>query len=205
MARWIGMAAAALLGAWAMVGGLRLRLELRYHHLMQQSLRDPRRVDRAMAETEGDLHGLETAADLLMLGAALTFGGWLFLRYREVRARRREPSWALWSWLVPGLNLVEPYRIVREVHAGGAPEQRAPWLIFGWWSSSLLSLVLLLGALAAESRAAGYLRAGEPLLALDESLLAARLTVLVAAASTLAALLGAAVVVATERRVSARG
>ncbi len=205
MARWLAIGAAVILGARAVVDGLRLRLELRYLGLFERSFREPRQVARAMAETESALGGLERVADGLLAAAALSFAGWLWLRYRELGERRRDPTWALWSWLVPGLNLVEPYRIVREVHGGEPLNERAPWLLFGWWTSWLLYLVTLLGALAAESRASRYLRAGEPLLAFEQSLLAVRFGVGIAAASMVAALLGAGVVIATERRVSARG
>ncbi len=205
--RALAVLASLALGARAVVDGLRLRGELRYHALFERSFRDPHRVARGMAEVEHELGALETLADGLLLGAALTFVTWLFLRYRALDERRREPSWALWSWLVPGLNLVEPYRIVCEVHAGGprGTSERAPWLVFGWWSGWLLYLVLLIGVIAAEGRASGYLSAGEPLRAFDQSLLAARLGVGVAGASLTAALLGAAVVVTTERRISGRG
>lgn len=207
MARWLAFLASAVLGARAVVDGLRLRGELRYHALFERSFHQPHRVARGMAAVEHELGTLETIADGLLLGAALTFGAWLFLRYRTLDERRRAPSWALWSWLVPGLNLVEPYRIVREVHAGGpsGATARAPWLVFGWWSGWLLYLVLLIGVIAAEGRASGYLSAGEPLKAFEQSVLVARLGVGVAAASLSAAVLGLAVVLTTERRISARG
>lgn len=205
MARGLAVVASLVLGARAVVDGLRLRGELRYHRLFERSFRDPRRVARGMAETEAQLGFLESIADGLLLAAALAFAGWLFVRYRALEGRRRSPGWALGSWLVPGLNLVEPYRIVREIHAGGRPQQRAPWLLFGWWCSWLLYLVLLIGVIAAEGRASGYLSAGDAQKAFEQGLLSTRLAVGVAAASALAAVLGAAVVVATERRISARG
>ena len=207
MARWLAFVASGVLGARAVVDALRLRGELRYTELFERSFHDPRRVGRALAEVEHELVLLERIADGLLVAAALTFAGWLFLRYRALDERRRSPGWALWSWLVPGLNLIEPYRIVREVHAGGpsAAGERAPWSIFGWWSSWLLYLVLLIGVIAAEGRATGYLNAGEPLRAFEQSLLAARLGVGVAIASGVAASLAAVVVLTTERRLSARG
>ena len=160
-----------------------------------------------MAEVESELVLLGQIADGLLLATAFAFIWWLFVRYRALDDRRRTPGWALWSWLVPGLNLVEPYRIAREVHAGGSrgATDRAPWLVFGWWSSWLLYLVLLIGVIAAEGRATAYLRAGEPLKAFEQSLLGARLGVAVAAASLGAAVLAMAVVLTIERRVSARG
>ena len=207
MARWLAVVASVVLGARVVVDGLRVRGELAYRELFERSFRDPHRVARALAETESELVWFERIADGLLLGAALSFGAWLFLRYRELGTRRREPSWALWSWWVPGLNLVEPYRIVREVHAGGpsGASERAPWLVFGWWTSWLLYLVLLIGVMAAEGRATAYLNAGEPLAAFEQSVLGARLGVGVAVASLVAAALAVAVVLTTERRISARG
>ena len=207
VARWLAFVASGVLGARALIDALRLRGELSYSELFERSFRDPRRLGRALTEVERELLRLERVADGLLLMAALTLACWLFLRYRALDERRRNPSWALGSWLVPGLNLIEPYRIVREVHAGGpsAAGERAPWPIFVWWSSWLLYLVLLIATIAAEGRAVGYLNAGEPLPAFEQSLLAVRLGIGATLASAIAASLAAVVVLDTERRLSARG
>lgn len=207
MARWIGVVASVALAARAVVDGLRLAAELRYHALLSRGPEGLRSAAAELIAIEGELIELGHAADGLLLGAALLFAGWLYLRYRALGERRRPAPWALFGWLVPGLNLVEPYRIVREVHAGGAEgaRGRAPWLVFGWWSAWLLYLVLLVAVIAAESRASRHLAAGEARLAFEQGLLGSRLSVAVAAASLLAALLALALVAATERRISARG
>ena len=193
------------LGARALVDLGRLRAQLAYGDLFERSLTQPALADR-LRELEGELDTLDQAAMGLLGVAALGFASWLFLRYRQLPERARAPHWALWSWAVPGLNLIEPYRLVREVWAGSPAGRtgRAPWLLFGWWSSWLAALLCVLGAMAAESRATAAMIAGQRAAAVEETLRVIHIGVAEAALSAVAALLAVAVLASAERRAGSR-
>ena len=203
MARWLAAAATLTLGVRAAVDALRVAAEIEYHGLFTRSGRSPGALQGAMAR----LAELETISTGLLCVAAPSFVGWLFVRYRAVPDRHRSAGWAFGSWVVPGLNLVEPYRIVREVWDGGRTGRtvRAPWLVFSWWCACLASVVTVLGVMAAESRAHARLAEADRDGALREAVLSGRLAITAALLSTIAAALGAGVVLGAERRLSGRG
>jgi len=86
---------------------------------------------------------------------------WVYKSYASLthlgtRRTRHAPGWAVAVWFVPFLNLIEPYRVVRELWLRSAglnatePDlgERTP-LISGWWALFLISNLvgLVAGAL----------------------------------------------------------
>jgi hypothetical protein len=126
------------------------------------------------------------AIRLVLMGVAgAAFVEWLYqsrvnLRAFGVRRLRYPRGWALGAFLVPALNLVRPYQVVREVWQASDPGIRDPfawnqvrpgWLLPAWWGASvawaLLALVSLGMTLGAGTDAAKLQLARGVLLAAD--------------------------------------
>ena len=84
----------------------------------------------------------------ILITGALSFLDWLYqarinLRALGVRRLRYTRGWALGAFLVPILNLVRPYQVVREVWKASDPSTsdpfewkrtRTPWILSLWWA-----------------------------------------------------------------------
>ena len=96
------------------------------------------------------------AVVLFALGFALLVL-WLRRSYRNLSALavgdlRFSPAWAVWGWLIPGINLFRPKQIVDDVWKGShpmAPPFSPTWRVtpvpawsMSWWASLLLAGVL---------------------------------------------------------------
>ncbi|HEX2049653.1 MAG TPA: DUF4328 domain-containing protein [Actinomycetota bacterium] len=103
---------------------------------------------------------------------------------------RRAPSWAVWAWLVPVVNLFRPKAMTDEAFAGGG--DGVPAHVHWWWGVTLASVALSVAALVATpaSPSAADLA--------DATLLHA----LADLAGTAAALLGVAVVTSLTARLT---
>lgn len=90
------------------------------------------------------------AIQLVLLAAAgIAFVEWLYqsrinLRAFGVRRLRYRRGWALAAFVVPALNLVRPYQVVREVWQASDPRTTDPfawarvrpgWLLRAWWAA----------------------------------------------------------------------
>ncbi len=196
--RGLAMIAAGVLGARAAVDTLRAIVEYDYHESFLEGPAGAQALPSVLAR----LDTLEEAGLALMLVAAASFVAWMTVRYRALPQRFRPKSWAWAAWLVPAVNLVEPYLILCEIWAGG-PEgrhPRAPWLVFTWWCCALAHVTCLLAILAAEARAGTLLRDGDRESAFAQAVLSGRLAIAAAVLSALAATLAAAMVILVERR-----
>jgi Domain of unknown function (DUF4328) len=95
---------------------------------------------------------------LLLALAGIAFIEWLYqsrinLRAFGVRRLRFPRGWALAAFLVPILNLVRPYQVVREVWKASDPRTRDPfawtgvptgWLLPLWWGAFVAWVLLAL-------------------------------------------------------------
>jgi uncharacterized protein DUF4328 len=145
--------------AFLALNGVLLVADLVYHVVLRVT------ADRAAAGSAiGDsawqwLQGVETLIGVLLLasalGAAITFLRWLHLLYQNLSASRivgldYGASAAVWSFFIPFVNLVRPYRVMREAwrasaaiaHGEPIPSDwdtaDAHWMIGLWWTSLLL-------------------------------------------------------------------
>lgn len=86
---------------------------------------------------------LSQAANLLVplsvLVAGVVFVRWFhgaYQRLAQVETTLYEPQWAAIGWVVPGLNLVRPPAIMRELVSKPGPrsaDEPGPILALGWW------------------------------------------------------------------------
>jgi hypothetical protein len=117
--------------------------------LLHRITADPASVN--LQSAEGTAEGAVDANYALL--ACLLFTGvmfmcWMFTAMRaghrlNSRLMRRRPRWAIWSWLIPVLNLFEPKAIVNDlwdVSASGAAKR--PILLNAWWTLWLVGLLL---------------------------------------------------------------
>jgi hypothetical protein len=94
---------------------------------------------------------LALAQGVTWLLTAAVFLGWIRRVYRTLATTgatglRHDPGRAVAAFLVPGVNLVAPLRVMRElwwVSAPSAPEPgaRTPPLVAWWWGTLLLSVL----------------------------------------------------------------
>ncbi len=105
----------------------------------------------------------------VLAGAGVAFVEWLYqsrinLRAFGVRRLRYPRGWTLAAFLVPALNLVRPYQVIREVWQASDPRTRDPfawnqlrtgWLLPLWWALFVAGALLALLALGA-GLGAGY-------------------------------------------------
>ena len=102
------------------------------------------------------------ALQLVLLGiAGVAFVEWLYqsrinLRAFGVRRLRYPRVWAVGGFLVPALNLVRPYQVVREVWQASDPRTQDPFawsqlgtgrLLPAWWAATVVWVVLALASL----------------------------------------------------------
>ncbi len=137
----------------AALGGVALALLVDEVALTLDLIRLRRLRDGATLENVGlDISSTLSAAanllvPLLMLAAGVVFVWWFAAAYRRlgrVLPTGRSSHWAVTGWLVPGINLIRPPAIMRElVSSPGsvAATDPAPVLVLGWW-------ILLLEGLA---------------------------------------------------------
>lgn len=123
-------------------------------------------------DTRQQIIGLLQVA--IFLGTAIFFLMWIYRAHRNLRALgardlKYSPGWAVGGFLVPFLNLVRPFQVVKEIWKGSEPETMAMRLgpsyqsttrsaIVGWWWASVL-LSAFVGNVAARMA----FRAGETL------------------------------------------
>ena len=96
------------------------------------------------------------ARAFVLVATAILFLVWLHRAYKNLRASgvktEMPPGWAVGSWFIPFLNLVQPYQAMKELwiksdpgvdftHGFAKPGAgaRAPPLIAVWWFAGLLS------------------------------------------------------------------
>ena len=126
-------------------------------------------------DTRQQIIGLLQVA--IFLGTAIFFLMWIYRAHRNLRALgardlKYSPGWAVGGFLVPFLNLVRPFQVVKEIWKGSEPETMPMRLdpsyqstkrsaIVGWWWASVL-LSTFVGNVVARMA----FRAGETLSAL---------------------------------------
>lgn len=80
------------------------------------------------------------------VAAAAAYLTWL-VRARQANSRSAPPGPVFWGWLIPGINLLAPARLVDEVWRGAKPpfDRRGRWLalVGAWWVSWLAALALV--------------------------------------------------------------
>jgi len=162
-ARWAtGLLIATLSVAWISVGVdlAELRLLLRASGGTQVALEA-----RAAQITTNEI--MLWAQIGLLVATAVAFLAWLFQARVNLRAFGiRRPSysrgWAVWSFLVPLVNLVRPYQVIREIWQASDPSGSdafnwrslpvsglliAWWMLFvGWGIVELVALLSSVGA-----------------------------------------------------------
>lgn len=102
--------------------------------------------------------GAITVYLLALIAAVVTFARW---EHRAARNARRldetcsfTPGWAVGWWFIPVLNLVLPYRVMRELwRASGRGEPAGPPYLGAWWGCCVGSVLLgnLAGRVSAEA------------------------------------------------------
>jgi Domain of unknown function (DUF4328) len=85
---------------------------------------------------------------LLFVAAVLLFSVWIYRANCDARALGAElrfrPGWAVAVSFLPIVNLIAPYRAVKEIHVGVATETSSPHPLVGiWWTVWILSLAWL--------------------------------------------------------------
>lgn len=151
-ARWLGgLLVAAALSCWIAVGFDWADLRLLGRAVHGQAV--PPAQTAAHAATGQAIAAVQWTL-LLVAGAA--FVEWLYqsrinLRAFGVRRLRYRRSWAVAGFLVPALNLIRPYQVLREVWKASDPRTRDPlawadvptgWLPPLWWGAFVLWAVL---------------------------------------------------------------
>ncbi len=98
---------------------------------------------------------------VVLLATAGVFVEWLYqarinLRAFGTRRLRYSRGWAVWGFLIPGLNLIRPYQVLREVAKASHPSVVDPFgwtavrptrLMGLWWGAVLVGLGLELAGL----------------------------------------------------------
>lgn len=171
-------------------------------------------LDAGTRTTDGFRANQDLLADLGVASLALSVGivvlwlVWFRLATDDARTLRdlRHPRWAFWGWLVPGVNLVLPKRMVDDLWAAGDEERdrdarprRMPRSLSAWWLTTLAAAVLLVTG--ARLATAGSADPDDRIRALGE---AAGVLRFAAAVAALAALLAAYVVLRLTIRLARR-
>lgn len=89
---------------------------------------------------------LEAGAYILLLTSmAYTGVVWMSWQYRVVKnalgrgvVMGTEPGASVAAWFVPGLNLIRPYQVIRNLYRGSS-NGSISLLVLAWWISALLS------------------------------------------------------------------
>ncbi len=82
---------------------------------------------------------------LLFMATLLLFCVWIYRANRDARRLGGElafrPGWAVAVSFIPVVNLIAPYRAVKEIHAAASNETSVRLPVVGlWWSAWILSL-----------------------------------------------------------------
>ncbi len=86
-------------------------------------------------------------ATVIAISLAVSFLGWFYLSYKKVqqgsnRSFSFKPIFALFSFIIPILNLFAPYRIMHDIWAGEnrdpSQEEKGRKLINVWWFLGLI-------------------------------------------------------------------
>ena len=108
--------------------------------------------DEAAAYDTGVAH-LYTASLVLTVAAAIAFLAWLSRTVDNTPVLRGgvpsvTPRWSIGWWFVPFVNLVKPYKIVREIHDRMAIGRVASgeWILLAWWIAWLVGRAVTLVA-----------------------------------------------------------
>lgn len=151
-----GLLGAAALASWVAVGFDLADLRLLSRELAGESVTSGQKAAYRIAGQASFAFQY-----VLMALAGIAFIEWLYqsrinLRAFGVRRLRFPRGWALAAFLVPVLNLVRPYQVVREVWKASDPRtgdpftwHRSPtgWLLPLWWAAFVAWIGLtLLGA-----------------------------------------------------------
>lgn len=112
----------------------------------------------AQYQTTGWMFWIQSS---LFVVTSIAFVNWLYQARINVRAlgmrrMRYSRGWCIWGFLTPGLNVVRPYQVVREIWKASSPASLdpfqwkslpAPGLVVLWWSVFLAAAGLRLLAL----------------------------------------------------------
>jgi len=145
LGRWLGvLLVATALVAWVAVG-------FDVADIRQLARRaegaTPESIDRLAHRITGAV--LFTAQTTLLVVTALAFVLWTYAARSNLRAlgaRRLDytTAWSVAGWWVPGLNVVRPYQVLREIWKASDPntadrfawkQLRTPALLVFWWTT----------------------------------------------------------------------
>lgn len=147
-----GLLVAAAVSCWMAVGFDVADFRLLGRELGGAPVSDGQKA--AYAQTGQVLAALQW---LLLVAAGATFVEWVYqsrvnLRAFGVRRLRYRRGWAVAGFLIPALNLIRPYQVMREVWKASDPRiqdpfawTRAPigWLLPLWWGACVLWALLV--------------------------------------------------------------
>lgn len=148
--RALAAALVALLVALATANAIALVSDLWAHPTFSQA---------ATGETPfldaGDVQEWQSAVGVaqvaLTIAVAVAWLVWFRRAYSTAGAlrggTRRAPSWAVWAWLVPVVNLFRPKAMTDEAFAGSG--DGVPAHVHWWWGVTLASVALSVAALVA--------------------------------------------------------
>jgi hypothetical protein len=147
----LGSALVGLLGLNAALAWVALQAALLFPLLVWQALAGRFLPGSGLASYGRQVGLLFLAQGVTWLLTAAVFLGWIHRVYRTLATTgapglRHDPGRAVAAFLVPGVNLVAPLRVMRElwwVSAPGAPgpRDRTPPLVAWWWGTLVLSVL----------------------------------------------------------------
>ncbi|HKZ05971.1 MAG TPA: DUF4328 domain-containing protein [Methylomirabilota bacterium] len=162
----VALLALDLLLAWAVLLGVRTFVERVWFGLAGYFIREG-----TLAQHAGQIETARLAQGLVWIAAAAAFLAWMHRAYRNLPALGASrlgysPRWAVGAFLVPVLNLVHPYHVVRElwreshVDPADVGTSLSASLIRWWWVLFVASVLAdpVVGRLA--EAAVGRLEAG---------------------------------------------
>lgn len=162
----VALLAADILLAWGALLGIRSFLERVWFGLAGYVIREG-----TLSQHAGQIEAARLAQALVWIAVAVAFLCWIHRAYRNLPALgaeglRYSPRWAVGAFLVPLLNLVHPYQVVRELwresHLDSAAARSAvPLGLIRWWWILFVASVMadpVIGRLA--ESAPGRLDAG---------------------------------------------
>jgi Domain of unknown function (DUF4328) len=202
--RRLTLAVVALLALHVILAWLALQAAFLFVELVWRSVTGHEELRALVAAHLAQFRTLRLVQAALWLVTGVVFVRWVGRAHGNLPALgaaglRYAPRQAMAAFLVPGLNLVSPPAVLRELHNASDPRHpvgaswrlaRRPALVSWWWA-------LLLAAGAAELAAAGLaLRAGAPL----DLGPAMRTLVAGQGLTAAAAILGIVVVLGVDRR-----
>lgn len=161
----VALLAVDIVLAWGVLLGVRTFFERVWFGLAGYFIREG-----TLAQHVGQIEAARLTQALVWIAAAVVFLGWTHRAYRNLPALGAErlaysPRWAVGAFLVPVLNLVHPYQVVRELwresHSASDPIPAVPLVLVRWWWALFVASVLadpVIGRLA--EAAMGRLEAG---------------------------------------------